>query len=53
MFSFADGHAEIHRWLERGTRQPAKPETLDLPMDVPRNEGRDFSWVIKHMSVGR
>jgi prepilin-type N-terminal cleavage/methylation domain-containing protein/prepilin-type processing-associated H-X9-DG protein len=53
MFSFADGHAEVHRWMERGTRQPPKPETLDLPMGVPQGEGRDFSWVIKHMSVGR
>ena len=53
MFSFADGHAEVHRWMERGTRQPPKPETLDLPMGVPQGEGRDFFWVIKHMSVGR
>jgi prepilin-type N-terminal cleavage/methylation domain-containing protein/prepilin-type processing-associated H-X9-DG protein len=52
-FSFADGHAEVHRWVNPSTRQPAKAETVELPMELPPGEGRDFYWVIKHMSVGR
>ncbi|PYI87154.1 MAG: hypothetical protein DME26_07130 [Verrucomicrobia bacterium] len=53
MFSFADGHAEAHRWMLSSTKPPAKPETVELPMELPPREGKDFYWVIKHMSVSR
>ena len=52
-FSFADGHAESHRWLHASTQPPPKPETVILPMDVPQGEGQDFYWVLKRMSVAR
>ena len=52
-FSFADGHSELHRWIHPSTQPPPKPETVMLPMDVPTDERKDFSWVIKHMSVNR
>ena len=51
-FSFADGHSEIHRWVDPSTRSPALPDGAQpLPRDVPPGEGADFDWVIARMSV--
>lgn len=51
--SFADGHAETHRWRYALTRQPARantdgPPLLPLPFE---NERGDFDWLMQRMSV--
>src|SRR5579872_4144083 len=48
--SFADGHAEIHKWLSPATRLPPVPDVAAFPISVG-TDTRDFSWVIRHMSV--
>jgi len=52
-FSFADGHAESHRWQNASTKQPVFPESFILPMDVPPGEDADYRWTISRMSVSR
>ncbi len=49
--SFADGHTELHRWLEPTTRLPVEPETAPLPFDVPANQRADFDWLAQRTSV--
>lgn len=49
-FSFADGHSEVHRWLNPHTQIPAKPDAAALPLPVPPAEEDDFVWVSEHMS---
>ena len=49
-FSFADGHATLHRWLGNRTVQPAVPGVA-LPMTVYRSDLADFQWIMEHMSV--
>ena len=49
-FSFADGHAEVHRWREPLTKQPARAnEDIILPMAFQAS--RDFDWLMTHMSI--
>jgi prepilin-type N-terminal cleavage/methylation domain-containing protein/prepilin-type processing-associated H-X9-DG protein len=53
-FSFADGHSELHRWLEPSTIRPPQPNAAGLPISIPSNpynEFADFDWVISHMST--
>jgi len=50
-FSFADGHSELHRWLEPSTIRRPQPDAAYLPISIPSNEWGDFQWVIAHMSV--
>ena len=52
-FSFADGHAELHRWRYAITRPPAQPESVVLPMEIPDDQYADFDWMTSRMSVGR
>ena len=52
-FSFADGHSETHRWLEAGTKRPARPDAAQLPFDISPAERRDFDWLAERMSVER
>ncbi len=52
-FSFADGHAELHRWLFSSTKRPARPDGAQLPVSIPRREWADFDWVMDRMSVER
>jgi prepilin-type N-terminal cleavage/methylation domain-containing protein/prepilin-type processing-associated H-X9-DG protein len=51
--SFADGHAEIHRWQDSSTKPPSQPDAAGLPVAVPANQTSDFNWVEEHMSVDR
>jgi len=49
-FSFADGHAEIKRWLDGRTKAPVKYSNwLTLGVDSPNN--RDMLWLTEHTSV--
>jgi prepilin-type N-terminal cleavage/methylation domain-containing protein/prepilin-type processing-associated H-X9-DG protein len=52
-FSFADGHAVLHHWLNSSTFLPVTPEPY-LPIEIPSTpsgEEADFEWVLTHMSV--
>ena len=51
--SYADGHAEGHRWFYPRTKLPARPDAAMLPFDVPADERRDFDWITYRMSVER
>ena len=35
--SFADGHSEMHRWLEPSTMRPSRPFAANLPISIPGN----------------
>jgi len=56
-FSFADGHGEIHRWLERGgANSTVYPVTMTgLPNKQPWNTSgtgftsRDYEWLVERM----
>lgn len=50
-FSFADGHSELHRWLESSTVRPSSPNAAGLPISIPYTEWADFEWILSHMSV--
>jgi prepilin-type N-terminal cleavage/methylation domain-containing protein/prepilin-type processing-associated H-X9-DG protein len=46
-FSFADGHSEIHRWLDDGTMPPLQYEkVMNIRKYVPRNV--DVAWFQEH-----
>jgi prepilin-type N-terminal cleavage/methylation domain-containing protein len=46
-FTFADGHSEIHRWLDDGTMPPLQYETATYVRKyVPRNV--DVAWFQEH-----
>jgi prepilin-type N-terminal cleavage/methylation domain-containing protein/prepilin-type processing-associated H-X9-DG protein len=49
-FSFADGHAEIRRWLDARTKPRIKYDgQLTLGVDSPNN--RDMLWLTEHSSA--
>ena len=53
-FSFADGHAEMHRWHDAQTMQPARAYGINPPLPMPVTNGmRDISWVLSKMSIDR
>jgi prepilin-type N-terminal cleavage/methylation domain-containing protein/prepilin-type processing-associated H-X9-DG protein len=49
--SFADGHAETHRWLESSTKKPPRPDVANLPFPLPQQERDDFYWLMKRTST--
>lgn len=52
-FSFADGHASLHRWLDSSTILPDFPQPY-LPVQLPSTASgadTDFQWMLAHMSV--
>ncbi len=53
-FSFADGHASLHRWLKSSTICPPAAHAAKLPIGIPAtpaDESADFDWVMDHMSI--
>ena len=52
-FSFADGHSELHKWVEPATRQAPRPDVVALPLPIPAEARADFDWLIQHTSVER
>ena len=50
-FTFADGHAEVHRWLNSATKPPARPDAAALPMPVDPAQRADFDWVTRRTST--
>ena len=49
-FSFADGHAEVHKWREGSTSVPVT-QVSRSKFDVPSS--RDIKWVIEHATAKR
>jgi prepilin-type processing-associated H-X9-DG protein len=47
-FSFADGHAEIKKWLDPRTIVPVKRERIFGVLHLPQN--RDVLWVTERAS---
>ena len=47
-FSFADGHAEVHRWLSRTTVQPVTYQGNLNGVTVFPNDTQDIMWTFKH-----
>ena len=45
-FSFADGHAEIHKWLD--PRTIPKMSKTDRPLNVPSPGNKDVYWLQEH-----
>jgi len=49
--TFADGHAETHKWQLASTRRPARPGAAHLPFALaPAGQG-DFNWLMDRTSV--
>jgi len=48
--SFADGHAEIHRWVSPSTRRPAVADAGPLPFDIPPDDTADYDWLGRRTS---
>jgi prepilin-type processing-associated H-X9-DG protein len=50
-FSFADGHAETHKWLNSSTRKTIdKVDESGLPLTPPTNQMDDLTWALQRMS---
>ncbi|MBX3731173.1 MAG: type II secretion system protein [Verrucomicrobiae bacterium] len=47
--SFADGHAEVHRWLDPRTRPPVQNRSMQLVVPSPRNV--DMIYLSQHASI--
>jgi prepilin-type processing-associated H-X9-DG protein len=46
--SFADGHAEIHKWVDSRTKVPWRNQVLTLVVASPRNQ--DMVWLSERAS---
>ncbi len=49
-FSFADGHAEFHEWLNPSTRRPIMKNSF-VPLSLGAGPYDDILWVVQRMSV--
>lgn len=47
--SYADGHAEVHRWVDARTRVPWKNKLMELVVPSPNNQ--DMVWLSERTSV--
>lgn len=50
-FAFADGHAQLHRWVEASTQQPLQAGAVTLPLSLSANETSDLNWVMERTSI--
>jgi prepilin-type N-terminal cleavage/methylation domain-containing protein/prepilin-type processing-associated H-X9-DG protein len=50
-FAFADGHAQMRRWVNASTKQPQLPGGVEFPVPVNPGETADLNWVMQHTSV--
>ncbi len=51
--TFADGHAESHRWLSPATTPDSRPYTAKLPLAVSPDAAVDFDWLMARTTVIR
>jgi len=49
--AYVDGRAEWHRWRNKLTRQPARPDAAELPLPIPEGERWDFYWLMSQTSI--
>jgi prepilin-type processing-associated H-X9-DG protein len=49
-FSFADGHGQIKRWLDRRTKIPIRFNN-DVKLGITTPNNRDMLWLTEHTSV--
>jgi len=49
--SFADGHAEIKRWLDPRTKPPARYKDGVLTLNVPSANNKDMIWLADRTTV--
>jgi len=49
--AFADGHAEIHHWLEPSTKPPNRPDAAGLPFTLKPDQRVDFNWLLRRTST--
>ena len=50
-FSFADGHAEVHRWHDDSTVCAPQPSASGIPLLLRQSQNTDFNWVMRHMTA--
>jgi prepilin-type N-terminal cleavage/methylation domain-containing protein/prepilin-type processing-associated H-X9-DG protein len=50
-FAFADGHAQLHRWVEATTQQPLQPDVVDFPVALADHQTEDLNWVLNRTSI--
>ncbi|HTL17903.1 MAG TPA: type II secretion system protein [Patescibacteria group bacterium] len=48
-FGFADGHAEVHKWLEQSTKVPVDPNRQYN--GFPANNSRDIKWIVERSTA--
>jgi prepilin-type processing-associated H-X9-DG protein len=49
--TFADGHAERHKWRLASTKPPARPGAAHLPLAVTAARQGDLDWLMERTSV--
>jgi prepilin-type processing-associated H-X9-DG protein len=53
-FGLADGHAEIHRWLEAATKVPVlKTGYINARWQELNPNSRDVHWTLEHSTARR
>jgi prepilin-type N-terminal cleavage/methylation domain-containing protein/prepilin-type processing-associated H-X9-DG protein len=50
-FAFADGHAQLRRWLDASTKQPQVADAVEFPVSIYPGETTDLNWVMQHTSI--
>jgi prepilin-type N-terminal cleavage/methylation domain-containing protein/prepilin-type processing-associated H-X9-DG protein len=49
--AYIDGHSEWHRWRNKLTKVPARPDAAPLPLPIPYGERADFNWLMSQTSI--
>jgi prepilin-type processing-associated H-X9-DG protein len=52
-FAFADGHTELHKWLDVDTVRPPRQDASLLPISLSETGRVDFNWVADRTSIDR
>jgi prepilin-type N-terminal cleavage/methylation domain-containing protein/prepilin-type processing-associated H-X9-DG protein len=51
-FSFADGHAEIHKWVGRTIKQPARYVNAGAALNIPAKDSLvDAKWLSRNTTI--
>jgi prepilin-type N-terminal cleavage/methylation domain-containing protein/prepilin-type processing-associated H-X9-DG protein len=50
-FAFADGHAQLRRWVNDSTKQPQIPGAVEFPLSLGPEDTTDLNWVMQRTSV--
>ncbi|MGZ8899012.1 MAG: type II secretion system protein [Limisphaerales bacterium] len=49
--AYGDGHVEAHRWRNRSTLKPNRPDGADYRFEIPPGEFADLHWLLERTSV--